>query len=384
VYLITGGTGGIGCLIARELVRLGAHRLVLVSRQEELHPLLHANFEDLRRLDGAEVQVRAVDVTAFDQMELLIGELGDRLRGVVHAAGEIADGTIAAISADGYRAAAAAKVQGAWNLHQLTEKLDLQFFVLFSSAVTVLGMPGLGAYTAANEFLDALAVLRRRSGRSAMAIDWSGWKGVGMAEQVGGVRQHQWEAQGLAPLEPSQCLDVFRCLLATNPTRCSVLQADWTAWLARYAPGRVPAFYRDVTPAATGSREPQVPADESDPPCGSIRNENDIAELIVSEVGKVSSVAPHEITGRTALLSLGLDSLMAVELRNALSRTLGLKLPVTLLFDLPTLDELTAYLCKLLDIPTRAGEFQSLVAELDDLSCRQRDELLSQLNHVAN
>ena len=176
--LITGGTGMAGGALARHLVtRYGVAHVVLVSRSGEQAPGVVALLADLREA-GAAVSVRACDVADRDAAAALISELGDQypLRGVFHAAGLLDDGLIASLTPGRVDAVLRAKVDGAWNLHELTQNMDLTAFVMFSSMAGIVGTPGQANYAAANSFLDGLAAYRRAHGLPGLSIAWGLWE----------------------------------------------------------------------------------------------------------------------------------------------------------------------------------------------------------------
>ncbi|MBM7774892.1 acyl transferase domain-containing protein/NADPH:quinone reductase-like Zn-dependent oxidoreductase/acyl carrier protein [Actinokineospora baliensis] len=295
--LITGGTGALGGLLARHLVRAhGVRELVLLSRQgRDDGPLV----DDLRAL-GAEVVVRACDVADHDALREVIAEIGSRLTGVVHAAGERSDGTVKTLTAEQVERVLRPKVVGAWNLHELTAALDLDLFVLFSSAAGVLGAAGQGNYAAANASLDALARHRQALGLPATSLAWGVWAHRGaMTADLDSADLARIARSGVAPLSTADALALFDQALG-DP-----------------APVLVP-LRRAVVPAA----EPVVEG---------------VLALVRREV---ATVLGHRDADAVDLArpfrDLGFDSLSAVELRNRLSAATGRALPPTLVFDHPS------------------------------------------------
>ncbi|MGH7735956.1 MAG: SDR family oxidoreductase, partial [Gemmatimonadales bacterium] len=228
-YLITGGLGALGRVVATWMVEQGARHLVLMGRgateasaQETL---------DALRAAGTEVMVARGDVTRADQVAAVLESIGASmppLRGVVHAAGVLDDGIVARLDERQLREVMAPKVQGAWNLHALTRDAALDFFVLFSSAASLLGSPGAANYAAANAFLDALAWQRRAEGRPALSIDWGPWAGLGFsarAQAHGHLTQH-----GVEALPAAECLRALTYLLPRSATQVAVLHVDWARW----------------------------------------------------------------------------------------------------------------------------------------------------------
>ncbi|HEU4903153.1 MAG TPA: SDR family NAD(P)-dependent oxidoreductase, partial [Flavisolibacter sp.] len=184
-YLITGGLGALGLKIAEWMVQHGANHLVLFGRNE---PSLAARkIVELLQQQGVDVLIAKGDVSDTVQLRQLIEEVQGRMpvmRGVIHAAGVLDDGALRNLNPERMRKVMAPKVAGTWNLHEATAGLPLDFFVLFSSAVSVLGSPGQGNYAAASAYLDAFAQYRRSLGLPAISINWGPWADVGLAAEA--------------------------------------------------------------------------------------------------------------------------------------------------------------------------------------------------------
>ncbi|MGI3204586.1 beta-ketoacyl reductase, partial [Streptomyces sp. GLT-R25] len=219
--LVTGGTGGLGALVARHLVAVhGVRRLLLVSRRGRAAAGVGELVADLSEL-GAAVRVEACDVADRDALAVLLAGIDPdhRLTGVVHAAGVLDDALLADLSPDRLETVLRPKADAAWHLHELTREMDLSTFVLFSSSAGLLDAPGQANYAAANTFLDALAQLRRSLGLPAQSHVWGLWTGdEGMGAGLGAVGLRRIARQGLAPLSPSENLALFDRALATADT----------------------------------------------------------------------------------------------------------------------------------------------------------------------
>jgi polyketide synthase 5 len=189
-YVVTGGLGGLGLFLAEQMADEGCGRIVLNGRSEP-RPAARSVIERIRSR-GVQVEVETGDITdpaVADRLVAAATATGLPLRGVLHGAAVIEDATLANITDELVERDWAAKVYGAWNLHQCTAPLELDWFCLFSSAAALVGSPGQGAYAAANSWLDALANWRRTQGLPATAIAWGAWaqigKGQGLAEEAG-------------------------------------------------------------------------------------------------------------------------------------------------------------------------------------------------------
>ena len=233
--LITGGTGDLGRLVARHLVEIhGVRNLLLASRQGALAPGVEQLETELGEL-GASVCVVSCDVANREQLGGLLESIPDEypLRGVVHTAAMLEDGVLGSLTHETVDRVLAPKLDGAWNLHQLTAHLDLSAFVLFSSVMGVLGGPGQANYAAANTFLDALAAHRRAKGLPGVSIAWGGWAQTGIVDRleeadlarsarlgIGGLSN----VEGLELLDAAQVLD--RSLLVPMRLDTTTLQAQ--------------------------------------------------------------------------------------------------------------------------------------------------------------
>jgi acyl transferase domain-containing protein/NAD(P)-dependent dehydrogenase (short-subunit alcohol dehydrogenase family)/acyl carrier protein len=399
-YWITGGAGALGARTARWLVESGARHIVLTGRRSAVS-------EDAQRIidectaRGAEVRFRVADAADETSMIAVRDEILEALpplRGVVHAAGAVDDGILVQQTWPRCRAVLDGKARGARVLDAITRDLPLDFFVLYSSAGVLLGPIGQGAYAAANAELDAIAWARRSSGLPALSVAWGQWKDAGMAARMVSEGIDPWSARGLGWLEEKQALTQLELLLKDGATYAAVLPIDWQLFLSRLPGGVDPNFFAAVAPAKRAV---------APPPAGKLSTEvrlvdhlraapsterhtlllAHVAERTRHVIGLDENVA---LDARVALKDVGLDSLMAVELRNVLTRSLGTSLPATLLFDYPSLDALVSYLGRLLqlvpDTPYVGGDKVDR-ASLDALTSLTDDEaealLLAELDGTA-
>ncbi|MFE7799653.1 SDR family NAD(P)-dependent oxidoreductase [Nocardia sp. NPDC057440] len=306
-YLITGGLGALGLLAARALAEAGAGTVVLAGRHGP-NAQAAAAIAGISAL-GARVETVQVDVADRNALSTLVSRFGGalpRLAGVVHCAGALDDALLIEQSTERVRRVFAGKADGAWNLHELTAAHALDFFVLFSSASATAGVAGQGNYAAANAYLDALARVRVASGLAALSIQWGPWAGTGMARGLNAAARRAWERHGVAQLDVEDGVRTLKSLLAVDG---------------------VVAVYPPVV--ATRTAAPTPPTSAAHPPTAdylaTVRTHATVA------LGRRTPVAD-----RTPLREFGLDSMIAVELRNSLSSELGVRLPATLLFDHPT------------------------------------------------
>ncbi|MFJ8233362.1 SDR family NAD(P)-dependent oxidoreductase, partial [Streptomyces sp. NPDC094448] len=366
--LITGGTGGLGRLLARHLVtRHGVRELVLVSRrgaEAEGTAELVAELAE----SGARTVVEACDVAD----PAAVAELVTRhpLRAVVHTAGVLADGTIGSLTAQRLADVLRPKADAAWNLHEATRDLPLEAFVLFSSAAGTLGNPGQANYAAANACLDALARYRRAEGLPGTSLAWGPWTGTdgGMTAAPTPAEAERSARAGLPPLTPGQGLELFDLAVGAAEPAVLPILLDLPALRAR---GEVPALLRGLI--RTPVRRPATPDGTDGGLTGRLAAlpQAERYDALLAEVqGQAATALGHsraeEVDPQRTFQDLGVDSLTAIELRNRLNALTGTRLPATLVFDYPTTAELADHLYTLLDLAPQAQPDASaaLLAEL--------------------
>jgi acyl transferase domain-containing protein/NAD(P)-dependent dehydrogenase (short-subunit alcohol dehydrogenase family)/acyl carrier protein len=340
--LITGGTSGLGALVARHLVEQGVRSLVLASRRG-------AQAEGARELEaelvalGADVVLAACDVADRSQLQALLASVpAERpLSGVVHAAAVLDDGVIESLTSERLDRVLASKVDAAWHLHELTEGAELAMFVLFSSAAGIFGNPGQGSYAAGNAFLDGLAAHRRARGRPASSMAWGLWEQAGgvATAQLSAVDQARLARSGFAPLSTEEGLELFDLARGRGEALTVPVRLDAAALRARARAGALPALLRGlvrtaVRGASQGAGDSLARRLRAAPEGERGRLALDaVREEVAAILGYASARA---IDPGRAFKELGFDSLTAVELRNRLSVATGLRLPATLVFDYPT------------------------------------------------
>ncbi|MCG8422987.1 MAG: type I polyketide synthase [Proteobacteria bacterium] len=336
-YLITGGLGALGLETADWLAKKGARHVCLVARRD---PDQNAR----RRIDmladaGVAVQVAIADVTDLAGLRAVIERLSQPLRGVFHTAGTVADRMLPNQDWDAFASVLGPKVQGAWNLHRATEGAALDFFIAFGSVASVLGNPGQASYCAANAFLDALAHHRHALGQPATTLSWGSWGSLGMAGRAASRLGPQTRAaSGYGVVEPALGLTAMAAIVGGGRAQAVVAPMHWSEWGERHpgsaGQGLLTRLFRDRAEAATAADNVRAQLDRA--------NDRERAELLkrhlVRNIADVLQLDPEQVAPhlRRSLIERGMDSLMAVELRNRLSRALGYSLPSTLLFSYPT------------------------------------------------
>ena len=358
-YLITGGLGGLGLAVARWMVERGAKHLVLNGRRapnKEAETVL----AQLREA-GAEVRVILGDVSKPSHVEDMIRQIDSGLpplRGVIHGAGVLSNGMLMNQNWERFEEVLGPKVQGSWNLHQLTAGRPLDFFVMFSSMAALLGSPGQANHAAANMFLDVLSRHRRSLGLTSTSINWAAWSEIGAAARHN--VPSQMEQAGLGWIRPEQGLSLLEAAMQGDSAQVAAAPIDWSVMRRQFDDAPVPPLLANMLQAAPQQKlqsEPagrfwqrlqQAPAEERRPLL--IRH----LQEQVAQVLRLSSL-PDPSAGFS---SLGMDSLMAVELHNRLQRQLGSQpaLSSTLLFDHPSVIKLAEYLAARL--PATPGQRQ--------------------------
>jgi acyl transferase domain-containing protein/NADP-dependent 3-hydroxy acid dehydrogenase YdfG/acyl carrier protein len=349
--LITGGTGGLGALFARHLVRAhGVPSVVLASRRGREAAGARELEAELERL-GARVTVVACDVSDRRQLAGLLRCVPQShpLETVVHAAGVLDDGVIESLTAERIDRVTDPKVAGALHLHELTAKLGgVRELILCSSVTAVAGSPGQGNYAAANAFLDALAAHRRANGLPCTSLAWGLWdRASAMSEGLGEADRARLERIGIGSLTDAQGLELFDVAREVNRPLLVPVRLSVSALRDQARAGRLPALMRSLIriprrgePSSLARLLAAAPASE---------RERLVAGFVGEQVAEVLRYAPGEVVDATrSLLELGLDSLIALELRNRLSAATGLRLPAVLALDHPSVTALADYLLEAL------------------------------------
>lgn len=351
-YLIAGGLGGLGLQIALALVDAGARHLILNSRRCIVSKEAQSIIDRLRQ-EGIRVDLIAADVSNAADCERLLVESQHQtsLRGIIHAAGVLDDGILLQQSRERFEKVMAAKVRGAWHLHQQSQTLDLDFFVAFSSVASLIEEAGQANYAAANAFLDSLMCYRHARGSNSLSINWGAWAEVGMAANL------SVEQQGIAAISPKQgghiLVELIQKLNKHTIPQVAVQPTNWAEYLSRI--GMNISFYEYLAHHGRNEEAKLRATADSTSEKVSLRQqlqtlpETDRNALLMEYLEKTALkvlgfASNQKIDPSQGLMNMGLDSLMAVEFRNQLICSLERPLPATLLFNCPTLDSLHNYL----------------------------------------
>jgi NAD(P)-dependent dehydrogenase (short-subunit alcohol dehydrogenase family)/acyl carrier protein len=403
-YLITGGLGALGLEVARWMVGQGARRIILMGRaalppRREWRGVERGTpparrIEAVRELEalGAAVHLAAVDVADEAQLSdfqnTFVDEGWPRIRGVIHAAGVLRDATLTQLDGAAFTDVWRPKVVGSWLLHRAFAATEIDFMVFFSSAAALLGSPGQGNYAAANAFMDALACERRSQGLPALSINWGARSEVGLAatEERGG----RLARLGFGGIPSRQGMEALELLLARDVAQAGVIPVDW-ALVRRSHPAiaTLPLFAH----VAFAGGEATADAATSSPPPGLTRDiliasEEDERQALLEDyfgelVSRILGVRRQALDPQRPLNTLGLDSLMAIEFKNSVERTLRLSLPMVALMQGPSIRDLSARMLEQLASqdagePLPGGVAETAAAtEEGGLSHEQAEELLA-------
>lgn len=389
-WLVTGGLGGFGLSTAQWLVDKGVRNLVLISRSGPATGEAQSAISALEQR-GVTVHAAACDVTDREALSLLLSVVArdlPPLQGIVHAAAVIDDGLLRGMTADQMRRVLAPKLLGALHLHQLTDGLDLEYFVLFSSATTLFGNPGQGNYVAANSWLEALGRLRRASGKPATVVGWGPIDDAGYLARHAQVREALVGRMGGAAMHAAAALALLEQMLLHDLSGYGVLELHWSA-LRRFLPS---AGHGRFSLLETGhGTEPGLEAQVDIRQLARELPEAELAELVSGilrqETGRILRMQPEKIALDRSLYEMGLDSLMGVELATALEDRFGVSFPVMALSETPTVRALALRMSSLLREGAEtieANEQRALIEDAvrihaDDLPAENREALVEGL-----
>ncbi|MGW5410682.1 SDR family NAD(P)-dependent oxidoreductase [Actinomadura geliboluensis] len=368
--LITGGTGTLGTLLARHLVtHHDVRKLTLTSRQGPNAPSatrLAAELTDL----GADVTIAACDTADRAALAALL-ETIPNLTAVVHTAGHLDDATLPTLTPHHLDTVLRPKVDGAWNLHELTKDRPLAAFVLYSSIAATVGSAGQANYAAANTYLDALAHHRQAQGLPAQSLAWGLWTDTStMTEGLSGADQTRMARNGIVPMDADAALELLDAALAL-PDRAHLVTArlDPRALRGMAAGGLLPPLFRGLV--RLPARRTEADAASLVRRLAGLPDDEQHALLLDLVRTQTAAVLSHStsdtIDPDRAFKDLGFDSLTTVELRNRLNAATGLRLPPTLAFDHPTATALAAHLRERLAPAEPAVPQDPVLAALDEL-----------------
>jgi acyl carrier protein len=278
--------------------------------------------------------------------------------GVFHTAGVLDDGILHEQSRGRFERVLRPKIDGAWNVHEMTLDAPLDHFVLFSSVASIFGSPGQGNYAAGNAFLDGLSQYRRSKGLPALTINWGPWAEIGMAARLA---DDKMGSRGIHPMAPRRALEAFERLLESAATQATVIDADWNRMAGLYPDGP-PAFIADLAdgaPAADNVDEElrqRLLATPMEDRLEFLKN------AFVDQIARVTELDPARIDPDQPLTTLGIDSLMAIELKNGIESSLSVNLPMAKFLEGPSAQQLAQLVMDLMP-KSGSGDVSAVVTD---------------------
>jgi acyl transferase domain-containing protein/NADPH:quinone reductase-like Zn-dependent oxidoreductase/NADP-dependent 3-hydroxy acid dehydrogenase YdfG/ubiquinone/menaquinone biosynthesis C-methylase UbiE/acyl carrier protein len=346
-YLITGGLGGFGLAVARWMVEHGAKHLMLVGRRGAQSPEAVQAVDALRQA-GAEVRVAAADVSDGAQVAAVLALVAAHmppLQGIIHTAMALEDSLLTNLGRDLLMRVLRPRVHGAWHLHRQTAGMPLDFFVNFSSIASVFALPGQAPYVCSNTFLDALAHHRRSRQQAGLTVNWGYLSEVGYVarnEKVG----ERLEGHGLRSFSPREATTLLGRFLRHDPVQISVARIDWSRWhqLGAHLSPRFEHLCNRAKGGKDGQSGEGLAIRKVLLGAAPERRKDLLLEFLKGKVARVLGSSPDKVDLARPLTDLGLDSLMAVELRNWVEGELRVSLPVAELLQGPSVDGLATLL----------------------------------------
>jgi acyl transferase domain-containing protein/protein-L-isoaspartate O-methyltransferase len=378
-YLITGGLGGLGLRVATWVAEQRPGHLVLLNRTGTENTT--GPFADQRQNAVRELQARGVNVTVvegdvasrsdMDRLFLRFGKEFPQLRGVFHAATVVSTATLENLTGETMDAMFRPKVSGTLLLHEHTKTLPLDFFLAFSSTTSLLGAKGLAHYAAANQFLDAFAHYRRSLGLPMLSVNWGAWD---ILRSVSTAEQQRLAEAGLLPMPSQDVLDLFPDLMTSPRAQVTIAHIDWRVlkpileaqrfrpMLAGFGQGSIQLQQDKLLSISLAAMLDELIHKQPEDRRQSI--EAFVQEQAAQVLGfRRGELPPNDIP----LTDLGLDSLMAVDLKNRLQAGLGQNLSPTVVFDYPRVSDMVELLDTMLWTAHGDSESEVLTSQKDEI-----------------
>ena len=340
-YLITGGVNGLGLLSAQWLSDHGANKIVLISRSKPKSDAISV-IEKMQKQNIEIITVKC-DVTDLKAMSEVIKNISKNttLKGVIHAAGVLDDGVLSSQNENKFSNVMAPKVLGSWNLHLLTKGLDLDFFILYSSAASLLGSPGQANHSSANAFLDSLAHYRDSLNLPATSINWGAWSEVGSAA----FRESDKKSvniKGIDFITPKDGLKALEIIVKDKYKQVGVIPIDWKT----FNTGDSNPYYKKLRNKEGDKNGKKIFIYELNN-ASKDKQEEILKKYIQEQLANILGIDEFiESNMDLSFFDLGMDSLTSMELKNVLEKNLKISLSSTFIFDYPTTAKLKEYISK--------------------------------------
>ncbi|MFN7096110.1 MAG: SDR family NAD(P)-dependent oxidoreductase, partial [Gammaproteobacteria bacterium] len=306
-YIISGGLGHIGLCMAEHLIRAGVSEIVLLSRQGSSHPLAEIIKQKFNLL-GARVHILAVDVTREDSVNSLYIYLTEQnldVKGIIHGAGTNSYDKLPELTYEKFVSEASPKIMGGWLLHKLSLNYKVDFFILLSSIASIWGAGTQSHYSAGNSFLDSLAHYRKQQGLPALSINWGMWADGGMAtEEI----SYKLSKMGISSMSSQQALAFFDIALTLDQPQVIISKMEWPVFINLYCSQKKCTFF-DAIQQPEGSSDQHIIE----------QPQRTLVDIIKAKLGEVLNLSAEKLDLELPIMAHGLDSIMAVELSNALA-----------------------------------------------------------------
>ena len=352
-YLISGGLSGLGLATAEWLVTQGAKYLILLARSKPSE-VAAAVIKRLRD-NGVRVLAAAVDVAQHQAVNLLMDELWNPqaaemwppLRGVVHSAAILDDGVLLEQSWERFQRVMSPKLIGAFNLHLVTKRLPLDFFVSYSSVASLLGSPGQSNYVAANAFVDALAHHQQGSGRQGLSVNWGPFSDIAIAFNRPEISK-RLAASGMATMTPAEGLAMLEPLLRGGNPQTGVTDLDVSKWAATFPSLNESSYWRELLAGSGHVSRPRLASSQAwrSTLLGlpALERRPLLAARLVDHMSQILRLQASRVDRESPFMLLGMDSLMALQLRNLIDLDVEVTVPIAFLLKEASIDRLSDYL----------------------------------------